>query len=81
MANEVLGKIYRERANPWRKFFANLECGLAAARQEGIAIGRQEAARAMLSRGVALERVIKCTGLTEADLVCFVHKGNGQKAI
>jgi hypothetical protein len=79
MAKEVLRKIYHERANPWQKFFANLEYGLEAARQEGIAIGRQEAARAMLSRGVPLEHVIKSTGLTEADLVCFVRKSSGQK--
>jgi hypothetical protein len=74
-------KVYRERANPWQKFFANLEYGLATARQEGIAIGRQEAARAMLSRGVPPERVIKSTGLTEADLVWLIRESKGQKAL
>jgi hypothetical protein len=74
MANEThISKIYRERAKfSSRQFFADLEHTLAVSRQEGIAAGRLEAARAMLSGGTPLERVIKYTGLTEADLTPFL---------
>jgi predicted transposase/invertase (TIGR01784 family) len=45
-----------------------LDEGIAIGEARGEARGRVETARAMLSDGVPLEKVIKYTGLTDADL-------------
>jgi predicted transposase/invertase (TIGR01784 family) len=73
MVNEVLLNISQddhERAKylSRKKFLADEAHNLIVSRKEGIAIGKAESARAMLSDGMPLEKVIQYTGLSGADL-------------
>jgi predicted transposase/invertase (TIGR01784 family) len=73
MVNEVLLNISQddhERARylSRKKYLMDEAHNLIVSRKEGIAIGKLDDAKAMLSDGLPLEKVIQYTGLSSADL-------------